>query len=178
MSESKTYGLLAEFDSTHALFSACERVRDEGYAKWDAYTPFPVHGLDGAMGLRRSRLPWIVLVCGLTGAGLGFLLQAWVSVEAYPLVISGKALLSWQAFIPVTFECGVLLASFGAVFGMFGLNQLPTYYHPVFHSDRFAAVTDDKFFIAIEASDPLYDGDRTRSLLEEAGATHVEALEA
>lgn len=177
MGDSNTFGLLAEFDTPRDLYHACEKVRDEGFSRWDAHTPFPVHGLDGAMGLKSSIMPWIVLVCGLAGATGGFLMQTWVHNEAYPLIISAKPLWAWQAYIPVTFECGVLLASFGAVFGMFHVNRLPTFYHPLFNSDRFAAVTDDKFFISIEAADPQYDEARTRSLLEEAGAKHIEVLE-
>src|SRR6185436_17891428 len=110
------YGILAEFATPADLYHACERVRDSGFTRWDAHTPFPVHGLERAMGLRRSPLPWIVLVMGLTGAALGFALQAWVHTRAYPLVISGKPYFSWPAFIPITFEVGVLFAAFGAVF--------------------------------------------------------------
>jgi hypothetical protein len=175
--ENAPYGLLAEFDSTQTLYTACERVRDEGFQHWDAHTPFPVHGLDKAMGMKRSILPWIVLVMGLAGAGGGFLLQTWVHTMAYPLVISAKPMLAWQAYIPVTFETGILLASFGAVFGMFILNGLPRLYHPVFNSDRFSAVTNDKFFIAVEAKDARFDEDETTALLKELGATHVEMLE-
>ena len=100
------YGILAEFATPADLYHACERVRDAGFTRWDAHTPFPVHGLEGAMGLRRSPLPWIVLVMGLTGAALGFVLQWWVHASAYPLVISGKPFFSWPAFIPITFEVG------------------------------------------------------------------------
>jgi hypothetical protein len=178
MPEKSNYGLLAEFDTASALYHACEAVRDEGFTKWDAHSPFPVHGLEIAMGLGRSFLPWIVLVMGITGAVAGFMLQTWVHTEAYPLVISGKPYWAWQAFIPVTFECGILFASLGAVFGMFIINGLPTLYHPVFGSDRFARVTDDKFFISIEAADPRFDTEGTTQLLENAGATHVESLEA
>ncbi len=173
----KIFGLLAEFDNPHDLFHACEKVRDAGYAAWDAYTPFPVHGLERAMGLRRSVVPWIVAIMGFTGAGLGFLLQWWTSVVDYPLIISAKPLNSYPAFVPVTFEAGILLGSFGAVFGMLGLNKLPTYYHSLFNSDRFAKVTDDGFFIGIEARDPNYDVERTRKLLEDAGAVAVEEVE-
>ncbi len=98
------YGILAEFATPADLYHACERVRDAGFTRWDAHTPFPVHGLDKAMGLRRSPLPWIVLVMALTGAALGFGLQWWVHASAYPLVISGKPYFSWPAFIPITFE--------------------------------------------------------------------------
>ena len=111
------YGILAEFATPADLYHACERVRDAGFTRWDAHTPFPVHGLDRAIGLRRSPLPWIVLVMGLTGAALGFVLQWWVHTSAYPLVISGKPFFSWPAFIPITFEVGVLFGALGAVFG-------------------------------------------------------------
>ena len=171
------YGVLAEFATPADLYHACERVRDEGYTRWDAHTPFPVHGLEHAMGLRRSPLPWIVLVTGLTGAGLGFLLQWWVHVEAYPLVISGKPYNAWPAFIPITFELGVLFAALGAVLGMLGLNRLPMHYHPLFRSRVFERVTDDAFFISIESWDPRFDASATRRLLESLGAKGVELVE-
>ena len=171
------FGLLAEFDTPAQLYKACEAVRDKGFSKWDAHTPFPVHGLDGAMGLSRSPLPFIVLVMGLIGACGGFALQTWIHTEAYPIIFSGKPYWSWPAFIPVTFECGILFASFGAVFGMFVLNGLPETYHPVFNSERFERVTDDKFFISIEAVDPNYNEEETRLMLQKLGAAHVEVLE-
>jgi hypothetical protein len=171
------YGLLAEFATPGELYHACERVRDAGFTRWDAHTPFPVHGLDRAMGLRRSPLPWIVLAMGLTGAALGFLLQWWVHTEAYPLVISGKPYNAWPAFIPITFEVGVLFAALGAVFGMFGLNRLPMHHHPLFRSKVFERVTDDAFFISIESWDPKFDPSATRTLLASAGARSVELLE-
>jgi len=172
-----TFGVLAEFPSAAALYHACEGVRDAGYTKWDAHTPFPVHGLEGAMGLRRSPLPWIVLVAGLTGAALGFALQWWVAASAYPLVISGKPFFSWPAFIPITFELGVLFAAAGAVFGMLGLNRLPMHHHPLFRSRVFERVTDDAFFISIESWDPRFDAAATPKLLESLGARSVELLE-
>ena len=171
------FGVLAEFATPADVYHACERVRDAGFTRWDAHTPFPVHGLEGAMGLRRSPLPWIVLVMGLTGLALGFLLQWWVHTRAYPLVISGKPYFSWPAFIPVTFEVGILFAALGAVFGMLGLNRLPMHHHPLFRSKVFERVTDDAFFISIEAWDPKFDPSATRSLLESLGARSVELLE-
>ena len=171
------YGVLAEFATPADLYHACERVRDEGYTRWDAHTPFPVHGLASAMGLRRSPLPWIVLVAGLTGAAVGFLLQWWVHVEAYPLVISGKPYNAWPAFIPITFELAVLFAALGAVLGMLGLNRLPMHYHPLFRSKVFERVTDDAFFISIESWDPRFDSSATRTLLESLGARGVELVE-
>jgi hypothetical protein len=171
------YGILAEFATPADLYHACERVRDAGFTRWDAHTPFPVHGLEGAMGIRRSPLPWIVLIAGLTGATFGFGLQWWVHASAYPLVISGKPFFSWPAFIPITFELGVLFAAFGAVLGMLGLNRLPMHHHPLFRSKVFERVTDDAFFISIESWDPRFDSSATRKLLESLGAQSVELLE-
>ena len=170
------YGLLAEFATPSDLYRACERVRDAGYTRWDAHTPFPVHGLDRAMGMTRSVLPWIILVMGLAGAMLGFALQTWVHSSAYPLEISGKPHFAWPAYVPITFELGVLFGALGAVFGMLGLNQLPMHYHPLFHSERFERASDDAFFVSIEASDPKFDAVTTRQLLESLGARHVELL--
>lgn len=177
MPDSKSFGLLAEFDSPQTLYVACESVRDEGFLFWDAYTPFPVHGLDVAMGMARSRLPWIVLGMGLLGLCFGLGLQTWIHTEAYPLVISGKPYFAWQAYIPITFETSILLASFGAVFGMLFLNGLPRLNHPLFNSERFAGVTDDAFFICIEARDPQFDERKTKKLLKKLGATHIEMVE-
>ena len=171
------FGIVAQFGTPADLYHACERVRDAGFTRWDAHTPFPVHGLEGAMGIRRSFLPWIVLVAGLTGAAFGFGLQWWVHASAYPLVISGKPYLSWPAFIPITFELAVLFAAFGAVLGMLGLNRLPMHHHPLFRSKLFERVTDDGFFISIESWDPRFDAAATPKLLESLGAQRVELLE-
>jgi hypothetical protein len=171
------YGLLAKFGTPTELYHACEQVRDAGFTRWDAHTPFPVHGLGGAMGLRRSPLPWIVLGTGLTGAALGFALQWWVHASAYPLVISGKPFFAWPAMIPITFEVGVLFAALGAVFGMLGLNRLPMHHHPLFRSAVFDRVTDDAFFISVESWDPRFDVSATGKLLESLGARSVEIVE-
>ncbi len=170
------YGVLARFDTVKALFHACEKVRDAGYSRWDSHSPFPVHGIDAAMGLKASKLPWICLVTGLSGAGGGMLMQWWVHTQGYPLVISGKPLFSWQAFVPVTFEVGVLLAAIGAVAGMLGLNKLPMHHHPLFGSEQFERASDDGFFISVESGDPKFDGRRTRELLQQAGAVHIESV--
>jgi hypothetical protein len=173
----RTFGLLAEYETAADLYHACERVRDAGYAAWDAHTPYPVHGLEKAMGLRTSIVPYIVAFMGFSGAGLGFLMQYWMSAVDYPLIISAKPFNSYPAWVPVTFEPGILLGSFGAVFGMLGLNKLPQYYHSVFNSSRFHKFSDDRFFISIEARDPKYDLERTRKLLETTGAVSVEEVE-
>lgn len=171
-----TFGVLAEFPTPAALFHACEAVRDGGFTRWDTHTPFPVHGLEGAMGLRTSRLPWIVVAMALGGAAAGMGLQGWVSTTAYPLIVSGKPFFSWQAFIPVTFELAVLGGALGAVFGMFAINQLPTLYHPLFSSARFEKASDDGFFLSIESWDPKFDAQATPELLRQLGATHVELV--
>ena len=171
------FGVLAEFASPAALYTACEAVRDAGYTRWDAHAPFPVHGLERAMGLKASKLPWICLVMALGGAATGMGLQGWVSTMAYPLVISGKTLFSWPAFVPVTFELGVLFAALGAVVGMLALNQLPMLHHPLFGSTRFERVSDDGFFISIESWDPKFDAANTRSLMQSLGARTVELVE-
>ncbi len=171
------YGILAKFATPADLYHACERVRDAGFTRWDAHTPFPVHGLDRRDGAPAVPLPWIVLVMALTGAALGFGLQWWVHASAYPLVISGKPYFSWPAFIPITFEVAVLFAALGAVFGMLGLNRLPMHYHPLFQSKVFEQVTDDAFFISIESWDPRFDPSATGKLLESLGARSVELLE-
>lgn len=170
------FGLLAEYDSPRALFHACEKVRDAGYRKWDAYSPFPVHNLEKAMGLGRSRLPYVTLFFGLFGAIGGMTLQLWANGSAYPLIISGKPLFNWQPYVPITFECGVLLAALSTVFGMFAFNKLPMLYHPLFSVDRFEKVTDDGFFISVEAWDPKFDTVTTERLLASTGAVSVQLV--
>jgi hypothetical protein len=172
----RTWGVLAELDSPARLLRACELVSAAGYERWDAHSPFPVHGLEQAMRLRRSKVPLAVLVLGLGGAAAGMALQWWVSVEAYPLIVSGKPLFSWPAFVPIMFECGVLGGALGAVFGFLGFSKLPRHHHPLFSSERFARVSDDAFFVSIEAGDPRFDREETVRLLERAGARHVELI--
>ena len=170
------FGVLGQFKTPGDLLHACEGVRDAGFTKWDAHSPFPVHGLDAAMGLRRSVLPLIIFVAAMAGAGGALLLQWWTSAVDYPLVISGKPLFSWQAFVPIIFELAVLCGALAAVFGMLGLNQLPTLYHPLFASRAFERASDDGFFISIEAWDPKFDVERNAAFLRELGATHVEVV--
>lgn len=170
------FGVLAEFASPRDLYHACEKVRDAGYTKWDAHTPFPVHGLDHAMGLGRSRLPYVTLVCGLSGAIGGFILQLWANGYAYPIWVSGKPVLNWQPYMPVTFELGVLLAAISTVVGMLAFNQLPMLFHPLFGSAAFERVTDDGFFISIESWDPKFNATEAERLLKSVGAKRVELI--
>ena len=177
MSAAERYGLLAEFATPAELMRAAVGVRDAGYTRWDCHTPFPVHGLDRAMGLPDTRLPWLVLGGGIAGAGLGLWLQWWTNAHDYPLLVSGKPLWSIPANIPVMFELTILLAALSAVAALFLFNRLPRFYHPVFQSERFRRATNDRFFVAIEAADPRFDPQRTERLLRDLGSAHVEWLE-
>jgi len=168
---------LAEFENPGQVMHAAEKVRDAGYRRWDVHTPFPVHGMDKAMGLSDSVLGWIVLVCGLTGCSLAFLLIWWTNGVDYPIIIGGKPGFSFPSMVPVMFELTILLSAFGTVLGMFGLNQLPRHHHPIFYSSRFERGTDDRFFISIEASDDKFDLSGTRTLLESLDPAHLELIQ-
>ena len=176
--EVKLWGLLAEFASPQDLVRAAARVRDAGYTKWDAHTPFPVHGLDGAMGIQTTRLPFFVLGAGIVGTASGLLMQWWMNAIDYPLIISGKPFNSLPASIPVTFELTVLLASLTAFLGMLALNQLPRFNHPLFRNSAFRRVTNNAFFLVIEAADPRFDREKTEQLLVLEQATGVFPVEA
>ena len=160
------YGLMAEFDDPQSLVAATGRAHREGYRCMDAYSPYPIEELHDALGGRHTRLPLIVLIGGLSGCIGGYALEYWSSVIAYPLNIGGKPLHSWPAFIPVTFECTILVAALSAVLGMLALNGLPQPYHPVFNVPRFALASRNRFFLCIEARDPRFDIDATRRFLE------------
>lgn len=162
----KVYGMVAEFDSPERLLAAAKKARAAGYRKLEGYSPFPVHGLAEALDFNDNRLPWIIFGCGVAGALAGLSLQYYVSVLDYPLNVGGRPLFSWPHFIPVTFECTVLLAAFGAVFGMFALNGLPRPHHPIFNAPDFLRASQDRFFLAIEARDPMYDPKETRKFLD------------
>ena len=179
MAEKKPiYGLMAEFDDVTTLVTAAERTTAAGYKQVDAFTPFPVHELFDALHAHDKRLPLMVLIGGITGAVAGFGLCYWVSVYAYPLNIGGRPFNSWPSFIPVTFEVTILLAAFTCVFGMLALNGLPMPYHPVFNVARFAErASQDGLFLAIEATDPNFDREKTRALLQELGAKEINEIE-
>ncbi|QDU80803.1 hypothetical protein Pla110_25380 [Polystyrenella longa] len=167
-------GVLAEYDNPHALMAAAEKVRDAGFKKWDAHTPFPLHGLDKAMGVRTSILPFLVLGGGFVGVVAALGLQYFTNAYDYRFMISGKPYFSLPASIPVTFELMILFSAFAAFFGMFALNQLPKFANALFHNERFLRVTSDRFFIVIEAADPSYNAADVNSLLQSTGAINVE----
>lgn len=171
-----TFGLMAEFDNPAALVEAATKARLAGYRKMDAYSPIPVEALDEALGLRRSKLPLLVLLGGIGGGLGGFALQAWSSAIAYPMNIGSRPLVSWPQFIPVMFETTVLGAALTCFVGMWALNRLPQPYHPVFNVPAFARASTDRFFLVIEATDPRYVGDTTRQFLEELHPVGVHAV--
>lgn len=191
----RVHGYLAEFDNVQDLYHAAEHVRDAGYSRWDVHTPFPVHGMDAAMGNPRSILPKLVFCGGITGTTIAFILQTvtqtnfWGQtlglkfvediVETYPTVVQAKPIDIWTlpAFFPVMFELTILFSAFTTLFGLLALMGLPRWNHPLFTSKRFAKFSDDGFFVCIEARDPKFSQDGTKALLEKAGGKNVELVE-
>lgn len=167
-------GVLAQFASAEALVEAAAAVREAGYRRWDCHSPFPIHGLDGAMGTRRTPLPWLVLGAGATGAVVALALQWWTNAFDYPLLVSGKPLFSLPANIPVAFELLVLFAGVAAFAGAILLCGLPRWAHPLLRSSAFRRVTTDGMFLSVEARDPRFDPKATPELLRSLGATSVE----
>jgi hypothetical protein len=167
------YGMTAEFDTPEALMDAAEAARLAGYKKMDAYSPFPIHGLSEAIGFRSVAVPFIVFFGGLIGTFTGFTLEWYTQVIDYPNNVGGKPFDSLPAFIPVAYEATILFASLSAVFGMFALNKLPQPYHSIFNAQNFARASQDRFFLAIEAVDKLYDPEATRAFLMEQNPLNV-----
>lgn len=172
--EGELYGYLAEYDTPGELIEAARKVRDEGYTDFDCYSPFPVHGIDPAMGIKRTILPLIIFAGGFTGAASGILLQWYCNAYQWGWNISGKPTWSIPANIPIAYELTILFSVFASFFGMWALNKLPQVWHPLFRLDRFMKATDDGFFIGIEARDRRFDADKTRALLNDAGAIAIE----
>jgi Protein of unknown function (DUF3341) len=162
----KTYGLLAEFDSATAIVDAARRARAAGFTKVEAYTPFPIHELDDALALPRTKLPWLVLAGGIIGMLAGFGLEYWASVIAYPFNIGGRPYASWPAFIVPAYETTILFSALTAAIGMIALNGLPQPYHPLFNAPQFSNASGDRFFLCIETADPRYDATATRQFLQ------------
>jgi hypothetical protein len=175
----RVYGYLAEFQSASALYKAAEKVRDAGFRKWDCYSPYPIHGLDGAMGMKRSILPWFVFFGGLTGCATAFALAYSTQVLIYPTIVQAKPvnIFTVPAFFPVMFELTILFSGFTVLFGLLALIQLPRLNHPLFASKQIHRATDDGFFIAIEARDPQFSPNQTKDLLANIGGTNIELVE-
>jgi hypothetical protein len=172
------YGVMAEFHNPDDLLHAVETVRAEGYAKLDAYMPYPIEEIWEAIGHHKSPVPLIVLIGGIVGGLGGFFLQYWVSALEYPVNVGGRPYNSWPAFIPVTFECTILGAVLAAVAGVFILNGLPEPYHPVFNVPSFAFASRDRYFLCIEAADPKFDRQNAHLLLLSLKAAEVTDVEA
>jgi hypothetical protein len=159
------YGLMAEFDTAMELVDAARQVRDAGFRRTDAFSPFPIHEIDEALGIRRSILPVLVFFGGITGLIAGLSLEVFIHYIDYPMNIGGRPYLSWPSFVPPAYELTILFAGFTAVFGMLFLNGLPRPYHPVFNVPRFALATREKFFLLIESADPRFDYEKTREFM-------------
>lgn len=180
--------VLAEFETVDDVMHAARTIRDAGYTKWDVHSPFPIHGIDAAMGVKMTILPWLVLLGGLTGLTFGFVLTWWSNashvptpfmsnLQGYQFLISGKPIWSLPANIPVMFETTVLFSALTAVFGMLILNKLPMHYNPLFKCDRFRRATDDRFFVVVDSRDPKFDAAGTAQLLESLNPVSLEKVE-
>jgi hypothetical protein len=173
MAHAPIFGVMGEYSDEHAIIEAAKKLHALGYRAMDGYSPIPVEGLSEAIGRKRTRLPILVLAGGLSGAFLGLGMQIFANAVHYPMNIAGRPYVSWPMFIPITFECTILLASFAAVFGMLGLNGLPQPYHPTFNVPAFARASANGFFLCVESTDPKFD---VAQLREAFGTTDVKAV--
>jgi hypothetical protein len=171
------YGVMGQFDRPSTLVAAAREAYEAGYRQINGYSPFPIEELTEAIGFKRTTLPLIVLAGGIIGGVGGFLMQYWMEVVDYPINVGGKPFNSWPAFIPITFECTVLVAAFSAVLGMLALNKLPQPYHPVFNAPNFALATRDSFFLVIEAKDPKFNHDEVVQFMKSVEAREVADVE-
>lgn len=187
-SSARIYGMMAEFETPAQITQAADKVRAAGYRFWDCHVPFPVHGLDKVMGVKRTILPFFVLGAGVTGAIVGFCLQAFANaasfsvwalvwVTGYPFLVSGKPFMSVPAWIPIIFEFTILFSALATVGFMFLLNGLPRLSHPLLANNRFRRATDDRFFIVIESRDPKFLRSKTEAFMRTLGAKHIEVVE-
>jgi len=172
----KTLCMLGAFAGPAELLNAAKIIRQAGYKKFDCHSPFPIHGMNAAMGLKRSPLGWIAGFLALGGGAFAFALQWWTSSIDYPIVISGKPFFSFQAYVPVTFALAVLSAAFAAALGMLIINRLPRYHHPLFYSDGFTP-SDAEFYVSIDADDDKFDAAKTREFLKSIGGWDIELIE-
>ena len=172
-STNATYGVMAEFDSAQALVDAARRTSEEGIVKFEAYTPVPIEELNDIIHVRRTVLPKLVLAGGITGMLTGFVLQYWAAAIEYPMNVGGRPFASWPAFVVPSYELTILFSALTAAGGMILLNGLPQPYHPVFNVPRFSMASSDKFFLVVEAEDPKFEIERTKSFLESLGAKGV-----
>jgi hypothetical protein len=173
----KVYGIMAEFRTAADIMHAAEKVRDAGFRRWDVFTPFPVHGMDRAMGLKNSKVGWFSFLGGVTGYTTGMLMIWFMNAFDYPILVGGKPMFSPFSAFPPSYELTILFGAFGSLGGMLILNKLPRLHHPLLKNKRFGLVTHDRYFLVIECDDPRYSEVETRKLLEEAGSRHIELVE-
>jgi hypothetical protein len=172
------HAMVAEYENASCVFHAAEQVRDAGYKRWDVHAPFPIHGIEHAMGHRKTILPYIVFAVGIGGAFLGWAMQYWMTAVDYTgFTVQGKPYGAWEPFTMIIFELGVLHAAFAALIGMLMLNGLPRWNHPLFSSERFLETSQGKFMIVIEANDPAFDPDGTKALLQGTGGRQIALIE-
>ena len=171
----KIQGALARFNDPKALVAAAKSLKQAGYTRFELHSPFPIPGLAQAAGEKRSYVSFVAAAGAVAGLGVGFAMQSWMNGIAYPLVVSGKPFLSYQAFVPIMFALAVLFAAFGSVFSLLVFMRW-RYHFPTFHSRNFPRFSDDGFFAFIEVSDPKFDPITSREILETAGGRDVEIL--
>jgi hypothetical protein len=177
MNGSRHHAIMAEFETPADVLHAAEKVREHGFRNWDVFTPFPIHGMDRAMGLKNSQVGWFSFIGGVTGYTTGMLIIWWMNAVDYPIIIGGKPMFSPFAAFPPSYELTILFGSFGALLGMLFLNRLPRLNHPLLKNKRFALVTHDRYFIVIESDDAKFSETETRKLLETLGSRHIELVE-
>lgn len=177
MNGAMKYGMLAEYATPADLMHAAEKIRDAGFRRWDVFSPFPIHGMNQAMGLKNSKVGWFGFIGGVTGYTTGMIMIWWMNAYDYPILVGGKPMFSPYYSFPPSYELTILFSAFGSIFGMLILNRLPKLYNPLFKSERFRRVTHDGFFMVIETTDPKYSEIETRKLLESTGSRHIEIVE-
>jgi hypothetical protein len=171
------FGMLAEFSTPADLMHAAEKIRDAGYRRWDVFSPYPIHGMNQAMGLKNSRVGWFGFIGGCTGYTTGMLMIWWMNAHDYPILVGGKPMFSPYFAFPPSYELTILFTAFGSIIGMLLLNKLPRLYNPLQKVPRFAKVTHDSYFLVVETTDPKYSEAETRKLLESVGSKHIEIVE-
>ena len=177
MSSAMKFGMLAEYENPADLMHAAETIRDGGFRRWDVFSPFPVHGMNQAMGLKNSKVGWFGFLGGCTGYTTGMIMIWWMNAHDYPILVGGKPMFSPFYAFPPSYELTILFTAFGSILGMMFLNRLPKLYNPLFKSERFRLVTHDRYFLVIETTDPKYSESETRKLLESTGSVHIEIVE-
>jgi hypothetical protein len=173
----RPYAIMAEFETPADILHAAGKVYEQGFRSWDVFTPFPIHGMDRAMGIKNSKVGWFSFIGGVTGYTTGMLIIWWMNAVDYPIIVGGKPMFSPFAAFPPSYELTILFGSFGALLGMLFLNRLPKLHHPLLKNKRFALVTHDRYFLVIESDDAKYSETETRKLLESLGSRHIELVE-